>query len=112
MQSVGKLQRFIVFDVFAGVNTSQTRTIDLTPIFTFLLRILMHLCDIPAEAMNQLHLPNGLPLVYNVKAKCITLLDDGRGLDPLSVHDFGPAAKYLFKPCELPDEFFDSSNAS
>lgn len=25
--------------------------------------ILMHLCDIPEEAMNQLHLPNGLPLV-------------------------------------------------
>lgn len=29
--------------------------------------ILMHLCEIPEEAMNQLHLPNGLPLVsiYN-----------------------------------------------
>jgi bisphosphoglycerate-dependent phosphoglycerate mutase len=25
--------------------------------------ILMHLCEIPEEAMNQLHLPNGLPLV-------------------------------------------------
>lgn len=25
--------------------------------------ILMHLCDIPEEAMQQLHLPNGLPLV-------------------------------------------------
>ncbi len=28
--------------------------------------ILMHLCDIPEEAMNQLHLPNGLPLVSNM----------------------------------------------
>ena len=25
--------------------------------------ILMHLCEIPEEAMSQLHLPNGLPLV-------------------------------------------------
>ena len=25
--------------------------------------VLMHLCEIPEEAMNQLHLPNGLPLV-------------------------------------------------
>ena len=29
--------------------------------------ILMHLCDIPEEAMTQLHLPNGLPLV---RARC------------------------------------------
>jgi len=67
--------------------------------------ILMHLCDIPEDAMNQLHLPNGLPLVYNVKRKCITLLDDGTGRDPMDVHDFGPAAQYLFKACELPEDF-------
>jgi len=69
--------------------------------------ILMHLCDIPEDAMNQLHLPNGLPLVYNVKRKCITLLDDGSGIDPMEVHDFGPAAQYLFRPCELDDDFFE-----
>ena len=69
--------------------------------------ILMYLCDIPEEAMNQLHLPNGLPLVYDVRGRCISLLDDGSGADPNEVHDFGPAAKYLFKPCELDDEFFD-----
>ena len=68
--------------------------------------ILMHLCDIPEEAMNGLHLPNGLPLVYNVRRKCITILDDGSGKDPMEIHDFGPAAKYLFRPCELDDHFF------
>lgn len=73
--------------------------------------ILMHLCDIPEEAMNQLHLPNGLPLVYNVKGRCISLLDDGSGVDPMEVHDFGPAAKYLFKPCELDDSFFEEMEA-
>jgi len=73
--------------------------------------ILMHLCDIPESAMNQLHLPNGLPLVYNVKGKCITLLDDGSGKDPMEQHDFGPAAKYLFRPCELDDEFFETMAA-
>jgi len=41
--------------------------------------ILMHLCEIPEEHMNDLHLPNGIPLVYSVKRKCITLLDDGSG---------------------------------
>ena len=45
--------------------------------------------------------------VYNVKRKCITLLDDGSGRDPMEVHDFGPAAQYLFRPCELDDDFFD-----
>ena len=68
----------------------------------------MHLCDIPEEAMNQLHLPNGLPLVYNVRGRCISLLDDGSGQDPMEKHDFGPAAKYLFKPCVITEEFYDS----
>lgn len=71
--------------------------------------ILMHLCDIPEEAMNDLHLPNGLPIVYNVRRKCITLLDDGSGIDPMDIYDFGPAAKYLFRPCELDDEFFEQT---
>jgi len=35
------------------------------------------------------------------------LLDDGSGKDPMEVHDFGPASKYLFRPCELDDDFFD-----
>ncbi|KAL7517719.1 hypothetical protein ACHAWX_002617 [Stephanocyclus meneghinianus] len=69
--------------------------------------ILMYLCEIPEEAMNQLHLPNGVPLVYNVKRKCITLLDDGSGQDPMEQYDFGPAAQYLFRPCELDDDFYD-----
>jgi len=72
--------------------------------------ILMYLCDIPEEAMNDLHLPNGLPIVYNVRRKCITLLDDGSGIDPMEIYDFGPAAKYLFRPCELDDDFFKDMN--
>jgi len=65
--------------------------------------ILMHLCEIPEEAMNQLHLPNGLPLVYDVRRKCLSLLDDGSGKNPGESHDFGPAAKYLFTSCEIED---------
>lgn len=72
--------------------------------------ILMHLCDIPQESMKDLHLPNGVPLVYNVRRKCISLLDDGSGKDPLEVYDFGSAAQYLFKPCEIfDDDFSDES---
>jgi hypothetical protein len=26
----------------------------------------------------------------------------------MEVHDFGPAAQYLFRPCELDDDFFDT----
>jgi hypothetical protein len=85
--------------------------------------------------MNQLHLPNGMllilssctlslftwlsrlsvsqrsttqgsvPLVYNIKRKCITLIDDGSGQNPMTKHDFGPAAQYLFCPCELDNDF-------
>ncbi|KAG7342738.1 phosphoglyceromutase [Nitzschia inconspicua] len=71
--------------------------------------ILMHLCGIPEEAMNQLHIPNGVPLVYNLKANCITLLEDNESDTQISIEDFGPAAKYLFRPCELDDEFFEES---
>jgi 2,3-bisphosphoglycerate-dependent phosphoglycerate mutase len=66
--------------------------------------ILMHLCEIPEECMNDLHLPNGVPLVYNVKRKCISLLDDGTGEDPLVKYDFGSAAQYLFRPCEIGED--------
>lgn len=66
--------------------------------------ILMHLCDIPEESMNDLHLPNGVPLVYNVKRRCIGLLDEGTGEDPLEKYDFGDAAQYLFRPCEIGED--------
>mmetsp|Transcript_15366 Transcript_15366/g.22994 ORF Transcript_15366/g.22994 Transcript_15366/m.22994 type:complete len:741 (-) Transcript_15366:121-2343(-) len=66
--------------------------------------ILMHLCEIPEECMNDLQLPNGVPLVYNVKRKCISLLDDGTGEDPLEKYNFGSAAQYLFRPCEIGED--------
>jgi hypothetical protein len=61
--------------------------------------------------MNQLHIPNGVPLVYNVRAKCINLLEDKDSDEQITVDDFGPAAKYLFQPCELDDAFFDENNS-
>lgn len=66
--------------------------------------ILMELCEIPEECMNDLHLPNGVPLIYNVKRKCISLLPDGSNEDQLEKYDFGSAAKYLFRPCEITED--------
>uniref|UniRef100_A0A7S1G0F7 Uncharacterized protein n=3 Tax=Corethron hystrix TaxID=216773 RepID=A0A7S1G0F7_9STRA len=54
--------------------------------------LLMHLCDIPQEMINKLDIPNGVPIVYDPRSRCIKLLDDGSGRNPLEVHDFGPAA--------------------
>lgn len=45
-----------------------------------------------------------------MKRKCISLLDDGSGRDLMEVHDFGPAAQYLFRPCQLDDDFFYESS--
>lgn len=70
--------------------------------------ILMHLCEIPEENMIDLHLPNGVPLIYSVRRKCITILDDGSGIDPIDKYDFGSAAKFLFRPCELTEEDFNT----
>jgi hypothetical protein len=55
-------------------------------------------------------IPTGLPLLYDARHKCIKLLGDGSGLDPLAKYNFGTAADLLFKtsdrviplPGELP----------
>ena len=65
--------------------------------------LLMHLCDIPESEITGLEIPNGLPLIYDIKSKCVKLLDDGTGRDPLEVYNFGSAAKYLFRPCQNED---------
>jgi 2,3-bisphosphoglycerate-dependent phosphoglycerate mutase len=65
--------------------------------------LLMHLCEIPEEQITGLEIPNGLPLIFDVKSKCLKLLDDGTGRDPLEVYNFGKAAKYLFRPCKNDD---------
>ena len=61
--------------------------------------LLMTLCDIPEEKISELEIPNGLPMVYDLKSRCIKLLDDGSGDDPLKKYSFGKAASYLFRPC-------------
>jgi len=65
--------------------------------------LLMHLCNIPESEITGLEIPNGLPLIYDVQSKCVKLLDDGTGRDPLEVYNFGSAAKYLFRPCQNAD---------
>lgn len=72
--------------------------------------ILMKLCDIPEEMISELSIPNGVPMIYDVKSRCLKLLDDGSGVDPLEKHNFGPAAPYLFRerePEEVADELCD-----
>ena len=65
--------------------------------------LLMHLCEIPEDKISGLEIPNGLPLIYDLNSKCIKLLDDGSGEDPLKKYNFGASASYLFRPCTLPD---------
>jgi len=69
--------------------------------------LLMHLCDIPEEEIVGLEIPNGLPLIFDVKSKCVKLLDDGSGRDPLETYSFGKAANYLFRPCFNEDGTLD-----
>ena len=69
---------------------------------------LMHLCDIPSERIAEVEIPTGLPLVFDVKRRCLRLLDDGRyPADPaeaLARWNFGTASDLLFRPCESDDE--------
>lgn len=94
--------------------------------------LLMHLCEIPESEISGLEIPNGLPLIFDFKSKCVKLvrkiriqfhthpedwltllclsiaqLDDGTGRDPLEVYNFGKAASYLFRPCTNEDGSLD-----
>lgn len=69
--------------------------------------LLMHLCSIPESEISGLEIPNGLPLIYDTRSKCVKLLDDGSGRDPLEVYNFGSSAKYLFRPCQNEDGSLD-----
>lgn len=69
--------------------------------------LLMHLCEIPEEKISGLEIPNGLPLIFDLNSKCVKLLDDGTGRDPLEVYNFGASASYLFRPCTNPDGTYD-----
>ena len=68
----------------------------------------MHLCDIPSERIAEVEIPTGLPLVFDVKRRCLRLLDDGLySNDPaeaLARWNFGTASDLLFRPCVTDDE--------
>ena len=66
--------------------------------------LLMHLCDIPEEKVTELEIPNGLPLIFDLNSRCLKLLDDGSGEDPLEKYNFGKAGKFLFQNCLVPEE--------
>ena len=63
--------------------------------------LLMHLCEIPPERISEVEIPTGLPLVFDLKNKCIKLLDNGQNEDMLSKYNFGSSPDLLFKPCDL-----------
>ena len=65
--------------------------------------LLMHLCDIPTDRIAEVEIPTGLPLIYDVKKRCIQVLEDGIDDDPLSRYNFGSAPDLLFKPCDQKD---------
>jgi 2,3-bisphosphoglycerate-dependent phosphoglycerate mutase len=65
--------------------------------------LLMHLCEIPEDKITELEIPNGLPIIFDLKSKCVKLLDDGSNTDLLEKYNFGKAAQYLFRPCQNED---------
>merc|ERR1712066_1143122 len=53
--------------------------------------LLMHLLDIPKERISEVEIPTGLPLVYDLDSKCLTLLE-GSPAD----YNFGTGSDMLF----------------
>jgi hypothetical protein len=42
-------------------------------------------------------------LVFDPKHKCVRLLDEGTGEDPVGKYDFGSNPDILFRPCDATD---------
>lgn len=73
--------------------------------------LLMYLCDIPENRIHEIDIPNGLPLVYNVKKKCVQILDEdfNGSLDTLTKYNFGKSPELLFKPCDYDETTAEGS---
>jgi hypothetical protein len=58
-------------------------------------------CDVPPDRINEIEIPTGLPLVYNLKQRRIQLLETGNEdpADPIGHVHFGSSPQLLFKPC-------------
>jgi len=59
--------------------------------------LLMHLFDIPPHKISGIEIPTGLPLVYDVEQRCLSLLEGD-----FSDYNFGKSGELLFTPCVLP----------
>ena len=49
--------------------------------------------QIPAERIHEVEIPTGLPLIFNVRLKCIQLLEDGDEEDS-SIESLDPLSRY------------------
>jgi len=64
--------------------------------------LLMHLFNIPVARISEIEIPTGLPLVYDVRNRCLRLLEGD-----FSTYNFGKSGELLFTPCQLPDDAYD-----
>jgi len=60
----------------------------------------MELCEIPADRVQDIEIPTGLPLVLDLEKKCVRLLDNGKGEDVMEKYNFGASPELLFRPCD------------
>ena len=62
----------------------------------------MHLLHIPKEEIINIEIPTGLPLVFDMRHRCLKLLEG-----EFSDYNFGKAAELLFTPCQIPNEEYE-----
>ena len=92
-------------DVIVPGSIAQNKNVLIASSENAIRGLLMHLCEIPEDRISEVEIPTGLPLVYDVKRKCIRLLDDGSDANPLERYNFGKGGKeLLFKACKIIDE--------
>ena len=63
--------------------------------------------QIPKEEIVNIEIPTGLPLVFDMRHKCLKLLEGD-----FTTYNFGKGAELLFTPCEIPDEDYEELDLS
>ncbi|KAL3913306.1 MAG: hypothetical protein SGPRY_008027 [Prymnesium sp.] len=63
--------------------------------------LLMHLFDIPEDRISEIEIPTGLPMIYDISSRCLSLLEGD-----FSDYNFGVSGELLFTPCQVEDDYY------
>ena len=97
------MQRTVPYwnDVIAPRSVARGRSVLISSSENAIRGLLMHLLHIPESEISSIEIPTGLPLVFDMRHRCLRLLEGD-----FTDYNFGAGGDLLFTPCEITDDDF------